>query len=658
MTSYLDAGVARLWTELILEFGHPSKDLVFRSLWAIAYDDPELLAIITRITTCQSASTISSNLADSIHEHLRKKVPTDSLLLFVAGLEPKFSFILSGVYTDVVRLRYQLAALSHLRVATVEILKLWPAYPKLSRFAYQWGLKFSINSAASAGRPWQQISLKDFNRLTLDVKNLLCSEAELMVALIDNGAQCRIDVGMIKEDRLRLRDARRVFRCYIKALKCGNYVEASNLMDGISIDRIKPELKNQFRKQISNNLRNPELVKDGKYSPLAGDGLKIAKEITGDLKVLSIISKEPSEIAKALVNKEINAASIPKSIVQLLMKYWTEEDAVSLCESENYQLVGNVPEGIARKNLVHWIVSGAYNKTDPVLEAVIKVFDEDDIDSELKEIFNQNAISNLVYLANRRSTVASNEALYRVCIEYFGCGGEKIIKVDDIEELCLHYINDRPIANRQAFAKKLVSYLIKAITSHHDGYKFVGIAETLARKESTLGRKLAESLPKRFIIMILNLSKENFAWLMPLIDARTDYQLLHKTISAERLKVSTSLAEEVQIFEQYPDLLGNSIHERIDIENQIKTEDSVALSIVLLRREPAMLKVLGKSVGEKLFSSACCLADKTPWITKRERGYLNLLATLGSRWAKVIAAVMANMNVTASAGHKLDHVYH
>ncbi len=661
-SAYLDAGVAALWTELFGQFGHPSEDLVIRNLWAVAEDDTESLAIVARMAARLNVSTTSADVAGAIQMHLRSKVPIGSWQLFLAACEPRFFLIPPGQHTDAFRLRYQLAILSRQGCPTVEILKLWPACQKLSRLAYQRELKRALNGARNVGRPWKRLCPQDIDRLNLDEKYLLCSDAELLEALFDADALRGVDVERIKADRLRLRDARRTLHHFTKALKWGSYAEASTLVDGLSIERIESELKDQFGKQIARNLGSPESVEGGTYSPLTGNGLKIARAIAGDLKVLDIIWREPAEIAKALADKKIKASSIPKAIAGRLAKRWTDEDIEILCESENFLLLGDIPEAVARKNFVTWIVSGTYRKADVVLAAVNKIFDSVDVQADIKEIFDRNVIPQLKHLAHVSSTVGGNYTLRKVCIEYFGSGGEKILfaepRAEDIKDLCQHYVNARPIADRQAFADKLVSILVSALTHHRNETEFVTIAEELARKDTVLGRKLAESLPGSRLEALLIANTTDQSWLMPLIDGRSDYQSLHKAVSAYRINISTSLAEVLQIVDQYPDLSIHLEQKKVTGSEQAKTEDDVVLSILSLRREPAKLKVLGKSVGQEGFRAACKLAEATPWITKRERGYLSLLAVLGSSWAKVIAAAMASMKASASAGHKLDHVYH
>jgi hypothetical protein len=655
-SSYLDDDVCKLWKELFAQFGHPSEELVLRNLWAMAEDDPESLVVVARIASKRKILVgASADLAGQIHAHLRSKVPIGSWLLFFAACEPRFSLIPSGKHTDAFRLRFQLAILSHQGVSTVEVLKLWPQYPKLSRLAYQRELKRALGGAASAARPWKRIGCEDFNRLTLDEKYLVCSDDELLAALFDDDARCEICVEKIKSDRLRLRDARRILRHYVNALKWGSYAEANTLVNGLSIERIEPELKDQFEKQIASNLRNPKSVADATYSPLTGNALKIAKAIAGNLKVLDVITREPSEIVKALADRKFKAASVPNAIAERLAKKWSKKEIESLCESESFNVVRQIPEAVARKNFVPWIEAGTFRKSDAVMSAIVDMFDGNDIKPEIRALLARNALSNLQYLAQRSPSVTYSDALREVCIEQFGSGGEKVLVwTDDIEVLCQHYIDDCPIADRQAFADKLVSLLASAINRHRNETSFVDIAEDLARKDAVLGRKLLESLSGSRLEALLKGNTANQAWLMPLIDGRPDYQELHKAVSTDRVKVSTSVAEVLKIIDQYPDLAIHFDQRKI----AGNTEDSLVLSILSLRRNPAKLKDLGKSAGQERFQVACKHAIAATWITKRERGYLALLMVLGSRWAKVIAAAMASMKINAQAGHKLDHVYH
>ena len=203
--AYLDAGVVALSADLFAKLQHPNEDLILRNLWALAEDDPESLAIVARIAKCRLASASSPAVTGAIEAHLRKKVPVDSWLLFLAASEPRFSKIPSGKHTDSFRLRYQLAILRREGTATVEILKLWRSYPKLSRLAYQRELKRAISGAKKAGRPWACINLDDFRQLTLDEKNILCSDAELIEEFLDDASRRSIDIEGIKADRLRLR---------------------------------------------------------------------------------------------------------------------------------------------------------------------------------------------------------------------------------------------------------------------------------------------------------------------------------------------------------------------------------------------------------------------------------------------------------------------
>ena len=595
----------------------------------------------------------------AIEAHLRKKVPVDSWLPFLAASEPRFSKIPSGKHTDSFRLRYQLAILRREGTATVEILKLWRSYPKLSRLAYQRELKRAISGAKKAGRPWACIDLDDFRQLTLDEKNILCSDAELIEEFLDDASRRSIDIEGIKADRLRLRDARRIFRHYAKAINWGDYAQANSLVAGLSIERLEPELKTQFGWQIATSLEGPETVEDATYTPLSGNALKIARTIAGDLKVLDIISREPREIVKALVEKKFKAAAVPKAIAERLAKQWTNKEVESLCESESFYLVRQVPEAVARKKFVSWIEAGTFRKSDAVMAAIVDIFEENDIQKDIRALFAKKAFSNLQYLARHKSAVTCSDSLRKVCIERFGSGGEKMLTwTGDLEDLGDHFVKDRPIADRQAFGDKLVSMLVASINRNRNDSNFVEVAKAIAKKDAVLGRKLVESLTDARLEALLKADATNQAWLMPLIDGRTDYQMLHKAVSTDRVKVSTSATEVLKIIEQYPDLAIHLESRKVSGSQTGKIDDSFVLAILSQRREPAKLKDWGKAIGQERFCAACKLAVATPWITKRERGYLSLLAVLGSRWAKVIGAAMASMKVVAPAGHKFDHVYH
>jgi hypothetical protein len=657
-SAYLDARVHELSTDLFENLYHPNEELVLRNLWALA-EDPESLAIVARIAKCRQASATSLHLASVIDAYVRKKVSTDSWLLFLAACEPRFTQIPSGKHTDAFRLRYQLAILGREGTASVEILRLWRTYPKLSRLAYQRELKRAISGAKKAGKPWPRIGLHDFAQLTLDEKNLLCSDAELIESFLDEEARRCIDIERIKADRLRLRDARRIFRHYANSIKWGDYAKANLLMADVSIERLEPELKAQFGQQITSVLKVPETVKDAPYSPLTGNALKIARTIAGNLKVLDIISREPPEIVKALGEKKFKATTIPKAIAERLAQNWTVEEVESLCDSESTYLIRQVPEAIARKKFVSWIETGAFRKSDAVMAAILDIFEQNDIQQDIRTLFEKNSFSNLQYLAQHNPSVTYNESLRKVCIEHFGTGGEKVLAwTDDIEDLVCHYLNHRPISNRQAFGDKLVLLLVSTINRHHTESSVVEIAEALAKKDVVLWRKLAESLTGDRVAALIRAKATNQAWLMPLIDGRPDYQALHKAVCTDRVKISTSAAEVLEIVDQYPELSVYIEPQKTAGSQAGKTDASLLLSILAQRRKPGKLKELGKSVGQEHFCEACKQAVATRWITRRERGYLSLLSVLGSPWAKVIGAAMTSMKFSAPAGHKLDHLYH
>jgi hypothetical protein len=83
-----------------------------------------------------------------------------------------------------------------------------------------------------------------------------------------------------------------------------------------------------------------------------------------------------------------------------------------------------------------------------------------------------------------------------------------------------------------------------------------------------------------------------------------------------------------------------------------------AAIVLCSRRSPGHLKALALKFGRRSFSNSVAEACKFLPLTSRDRGYLELAASLGSSSIRTLAAVMASMERSAPAGHKLDKSYH
>jgi len=263
----------------------------------------------------------------------------------------------------------------------------------------------------------------------------------------------------------------------------------------------------------------------------------------------------------------------------------------------------------------------------------------------------------------RKAIDSGSEAWTKAICPYFGTETAAGIFVDPsrqtTERLLAHFSIGSEMKEYNRYKNELARAisigLRKADKKEQD--QWIKLANKFISNTEGAPESIAGFLGSKAVITLLKQSPIGSLFSKALESALSDGDALQK-INQYRIAHVGSASELFTIIQANPTLI-EWLRPRLADNLELGTSNKGHAALVLcFRRSPERLRSLARAIGTTRFRVSVAEGCKLLPVTSRDRGYLELVVSLGSRNIRTLAAVMASMERSAPAGHKLDKSYH
>lgn len=680
LSFYLDQAGSKLWDQLRAEFGGESDETILRNTWAVASSSPILAGAVWR----------AANLQPSFDDQLRGELRKFKSSLLKRGsfpgwleplVEPTFdsTLDLSGAqeFTPALRFRYVLAALTKKSFDSLECIESIREERRCSRLARQREIKKALDAAGAKSLAIQRIPQKAFLQLPLMEQLVIAGDDHLLQNMVDVEGDTS---AALVQSVMKAWKARSDLRAKLLVLRRGSSswnrgprrrpllplqesdVEFFNQhSESLNVDIVDDDLRGEFGDRFRKWLSLPR-DPSSKWVPLSEKSVKLLRKLSPKAKIPSYLRLDATEITRRIASGKLSTRTIRAADVALVQHSWTNKDREELAFAGRISVLDELNLDIAA-TIFPQIAKAADSPAPSIAKnSLAQLVDRELCIAEAISLLERDKCRQLRQHIREAINNGSEVWVKAIC-PFFGTETAVGIFVDPsrktTEKLLAHFLISSEIKDYNRYKDELARAISVGLrkADENELAQWTKLATKFISDTEGATAILADSLGLKAVITLLKQSSAESPLSKALESALSDADAL-KEINQYRTAHAGSASDLFNIIQGNPTLI-ESLRPRLADDFELGTSIKGHAALVLcFRRSPERLKSLAKEIGPGRFRSAVAQGCKLLPMTSRDRGYLELAASLGARNIRTLAAVMASMERSAPAGHKLDKSYH
>ena len=680
LSFHLDQAGSKLWDQLRAEFGGETEETILRNSWAVAASYPILAGAVWR----------AANSQPGFDDLLRGELQKFKSLLLKRGnfpdwleplVDPAFDSTLdlseAEEFTPALRFRYVLAGLTQKRFDSLECIESIREERRCSRMARQREIKKALDAASEKSLVINPIPQKAFAQLPLMEQLVVATDDHILRHLVDVEEDA---LAALAQSVMKAWETRSDLRANLFDLMQGSSswnrvtrhrpldpLQASNveffnehsksLNLGAVDDDLRAEFGDRFKKWLSSP-RDPS----SQWVPLSPKSVKLLRNFSPKAKIPSYLTLDAIEITRRIVIGKLSTKTIKAAHVAQIKYSWTNKDRAELAVAGHIAILDKLNLDVAAV-IFPQIVKAANSPAQLVAKnSLAELVDKELCITEALPILGRDKCRQLRKHI-REAIDNDSDAWIKAIRPFFGTETAAGIFVDTsrktTEKLLAHFLIGSEIKDYNRYKDELVRAISAGLrkADKNELAQWTKLATNFISDTEGATAILANSLGLKAVITLLKQSSAGSPLSKALESELSDANAV-KEINQYRIEHAGSAVDLFNIIQGNPTLI-ESLRPRLADDLELGASNKAHAALVLcFRRSPGRLKSLAKEIGPERFRSAVAQGGKLLPLTSRDRGYLELAASLGARNIRTLAAVMASMERSAPAGHKLDKSYH
>lgn len=669
--SRLDQQVRVATKDLLCEASKELPELpawvVLANIWAVAVQHPVWLALIARAVDGSRDQRLlreRSRLVRLSDDSLRQ----DACAWAILHLDPSSSeeppyLGEEAVLMPGLRLRYALANEWALEASTLGLLETACNQPKVSTFVRARELMYAMEAVRPDGRRLPALSQEEFDSAPPRMQAVAIARHELKACILPAALADDPElVARVETARQAARDAKQTLRALRDCLRAQDFAGAEVLLDDVSIDVATCDQAKVVLARLG-PVSEPDISDD---SPVEWDSLskkasRRLRRLAPDLDLPPWWRWTASHIAKLIAKKRFSIKGVPAADLARIRRGWG---------SEEYR----------------WLLAAGRSELVPADSAV---WDDLDLPSLCLAAASRSELLNLVVqrirpMRDARPVLAllgtpngwSVKASASLALEK-GVPGCRATDWRSWVVKCIgtpEWHANADVAGAGIDAVRAGVELLKARRApvDRDGFRramcsILGTKQGVSPGEEVLASFLRVDPgaipelmhlvpPARLVDMVR--AQEMTPILLSRIEESAPAEL-REPIWSVRLLRARSASRLRSLMLEHPDRLGALPYNPDWWELPGRVADRALTLVLASVGDPERLRSVGERVGEVALRKALMAAARLlPLKLRRDRGYLQLAAVLGSSHFRSLRSVLFLSEKSAPAGCKFDRCYH
>ena len=679
LTYHVDQAGRNLWGLLSAEFRGESEETILRNTWAIASSSPILAGAVWRAAYLQLEPT--DPLLTELYKFKSSILKRGNFPAWLEPLiEPTFdtALDLSGVqeFTPPIRFRFLLAALTKKRFNSLECIESIRQEKRCSRLARQHEIKKALDSAGKKSTAIQRIPQKVFLNLPLLEKMVIATDDQLIQTMVDSDGYSTVVLKKLiiqawkerSELRGKLIEIRQGSSSWNRGTKRRQLLPINqrhidfinDRSEYLNLDAVDDDLRAEFGNRFEKWLALPK-DPSSNWTPLSQSSANLLRKISPNTKLPRYLRLDAAEITRRIVAGNLSKNIRADDIAQV-RNSWTDKDREELAYTGRIAILDKLNLDVAA-TIFPQIVKAADSLTPSIaLNCLADLVKQERCIAEAISLLERDKCRQLRQRIREAMDKGSNawaSALYpffgtETAATFFNDPSKKTIRA-----LLSYFLNGSGIKDYNRYKHELARVIGVGLrkTDDKELAQWTKMATNFISDTEGATAILADYLGLKAVITLLKQSSASSPLSKALEANLSDVDTL-KEINQYRIAHAGSAANLFNILHINPtliELLRPRLADDFELDKSIK---GLAALVLCFRRSPERLKSMEKEIGPGRFRSAVAEGGKLLPLTSRDRGYLELAASLGARNIRTLAAVMASMDRSAPAGHKLDKSYH